>query len=157
METSKYLIKKQDIKNMAGDQRTHFLNANAVRLNKSLGDVIGLKNMGIHQVEVEPGFDSTEYHIHFYEEEAVYILAGTGLLRIENETHEVEAGDFFGFPAGEAAHDLKNTGSGTLVFLVMGQRLDQDVADYPDQKKRLYRNNGVWDLVDKQEISDPKK
>ncbi len=47
-----------------------------------------------------------------------------------------------------AAHELKNTGDETLVILVMGQRLDQDVADYPDKNKRLYRNSGKWDLVE---------
>lgn len=38
----------------------------------------------------------------------------------------------------------------------MGQRLEQDVADYPNQGKRLYRNSGNWDLVELKNISDPR-
>jgi len=38
----------------------------------------------------------------------------------------------------------------------MGQRLQQDVSDYPNQGKRLYRNNGEWNLVEMQHISDPR-
>lgn len=38
----------------------------------------------------------------------------------------------------------------------MGQRLKQDVADYPNKNKRLYRNNGKWDLVDMENIVDPR-
>ncbi len=39
----------------------------------------------------------------------------------------------------------------------MGQRLEQDVADYPKKKKRLYRNSGEWNLVDLKNISNPRK
>jgi len=39
----------------------------------------------------------------------------------------------------------------------MGQRLEQDVADYPDKNKRLYRNNGQWDLVNIADISEPQR
>ncbi len=38
----------------------------------------------------------------------------------------------------------------------MGQRLAQDVADYPHQRKRLYRNNGRWDIVDLEQLTDPR-
>jgi len=37
----------------------------------------------------------------------------------------------------------------------MGQRLEQDVTDYPHQGKRLYRNSGEWNLVDLADIIDP--
>ena len=45
-------------------------------------------------------------------------------------------------------HSISNDGTEALVCLVIGQRLDQDVADYPNQHKCLYRNNGAWNLVD---------
>ena len=61
-------------------------------------------------------------------------------------------GDFFGFPRRRAAHTILNDGTETLECLVIGQRLDQDVADYPNQHKRLYRNNGEWNLVDMADI-----
>ncbi len=45
-----------------------------------------------------------------------------------------------------------NNGEETLVCLVIGQRLEQDVGDYPRLAKRLYRNSGEWNLVDHDDI-----
>jgi len=151
------VLTSQQIKEMKGEERVHFLNPNAERIRKSIGDKVGLSKIGVHIVYVEPGKDSTEYHKHYNEEECIYVLSGKGTLRIEGEDLPFEKGDFVGFPADTAAHDLKNTGNETLVILVMGQRLDQDVADYPEKNKRLYRNNGKWDLVDLSNVVDPRK
>ncbi len=157
METRKLLLKAADIEEMTGERKVHFLNPNAVRINKSLGDAVGLNHIGVHIIYVEPGKDTTEHHKHHYEEECVYVLSGKGTLVIEDEAYEVEKGDFIGFPRNMAAHSISNDGDETLVCLVMGQRLQQDVSDYPNQGKRLYRNRGDWNLVDIQHISDPRK
>lgn len=156
MQYRNLILKAKDIEAMTGERRVHFLNPNADRLRKSLGDAVGLNNIGIHLISVEAGKDTTEYHKHYYEEECIYVLSGSGTLIIEGESFPFETGDFVGFPANTAAHALKNTGSETLVFLVMGQRLEQDVADYPNQKKRLYRYCGKWDLLDLDNIIDPR-
>ncbi len=156
MTAHKLILKAKDIEKMEGDRRIHFLNPNADRLRKSLGDAVGLNNIGIHLIQVAPGKDSTEYHKHYYEEECIYVLAGEGTLVIEDESFPFEKGDFVGFPADTAAHSLKNTGSENLIFLVMGQRLEQDVADYPHQRKRLYRHSSRWDLVALDSITDPR-
>ena len=156
MAKSNLIIKAAEIEKMEGDDRVHFLNPNARRIRKSLGDEVGLSNIGVHIIYVEPGRDSTEYHKHYHEEECIYVLSGHGTLTIEDEEYLFEKGDFVGFPANTAGHDLKNTGTETLICLVMGQRLAQDVADYPNKKKRLYRNNGRWDIVDFENISDPR-
>lgn len=157
MSFRKLLLTANDIAGMKGESKTHFLNPNAVRLNKSLGDAIGLNHIGVHMVSVEPGRDSTEYHIHFYEEECVYVVSGHGVLNIEGEQYEIGPGDFAGFPRSTAAHSITNNGSETLQLLVMGQRLEHDVADYPNQEKRLYRNSGEWNLVDLKYVSNPKE
>ncbi|HEC18334.1 MAG TPA: hypothetical protein ENI97_03235 [Gammaproteobacteria bacterium] len=65
-------------------------------------------------------------------------------------------GDCVGFPANTAAHPLKNTGTETLFFLIMEQRLKQNVAVYPNHGKRLYRNSGDWDVVDLENIMEPR-
>ncbi len=150
------LLNAEQIDSMEGERRVHFLNPNADRIRKSLGDRVGLKNIGVHLLYVEPGKDSTEYHKHYHEEECIYVLAGRGTLVIEERAFDFRVGDFVGFPAGVAAHSLVNDGTETLVCLVMGQRLAQDVADYPHQKKRLYRHYDNWDLVDLAQISDPR-
>lgn len=151
------ILKASEIENMKGDETIHFLNQNANRIRKSIGDVVGLTKIGVHIYYVEPGREQTEYHKHYHEEECIFVLSGRGTLIINEEEFEFEKGDFVGFPANTAAHTLKNTGEETLVCLVMGQRLEQDVADYPNKKKRLYRNNGKWDLVDIANITDPRK
>jgi uncharacterized cupin superfamily protein len=156
MQTRQLLLKAADIEKMSGERKVHFLNPNAVRINKSLGDAIGLHHIGVHMIYVEPGKDSTEYHKHQYEEECVYVLAGKGTLVIEGDAYPFETGDFVGFPRNTAAHTIINDGDVTLVCLVMGQRLQQDVSDYPNQGKRLYRNHGEWNLVAMQHISDPR-
>ncbi len=150
------LLSAQAIAEMPGDHKVHFLNPNAERINKSLGDAVGLQHIGVHIITVAPGRDSTESHKHWYEEECVYVLSGHGSVTIEGERFAIGPGDFIGFPRNTAAHALHNDGSETLTCLVMGQRLEQDVADYPRQRKRLYRNSGQWDLVDMKDIADPR-
>jgi uncharacterized cupin superfamily protein len=129
-------------------RRVHQLNSAAIRSDKSLGDETGLKNIGIHLITIAPGDKSTEFHSHKYEEEAIYVLAGRGTEVIGNETHTIGPGDFIGLPAAGPAHETVNTGTEPLVCLVIGQRLAQDVVDYPRKGKRLYRNSGQRDMVD---------
>lgn len=110
----------------------------AVRLKRSLGDLTGLTQFGFHLITVQPGHESTEYHRHLYAEEYVYILSGTSEAIIDDESREVGPGDFMGFARGGAAHTLLNTGHAPLVLIVAGQRLEQDVCDYPHKGKRMY-------------------
>jgi uncharacterized cupin superfamily protein len=84
----------------------------------------------------------------------VYVLSGKGTLIIEGDSYQLKKGDFVDFPRNTAAHAIVNDGDETLVCLVMGQRLQQDVSNYLNQGKRLYRNNGDWNLVEIQHIND---
>lgn len=150
-------LSAQDIEAMAGQHKVHFLNDRAVRTNKSLGDAVGLQNFGVHMITVEPDHYSTEYHCHHYEEECVYILSGKGIATLGEQRETVGSGDFIGYPANGVAHDIYNDGDAPLVCLVIGQRLPQDVADYPRLGKRLYRNSGEWNLVDHADIRHIKR
>lgn len=150
-----YILKKSAIDAMPGLMKTHFLNPKAVRLNKSLGDEVGLTQLGFHLIEIEPGSESTEYHVHFFEEECVYILEGSATVTIDEKDFAVEAGDFIGYPAKGMAHTMNNTGSTTLRCIVVGQRLKHDVGEYPRQQKRLYRYDGAADLVDIESVTSP--
>lgn len=157
MDCRKFLLTATDIEQMPGEHKVHFLNPNAVRINKSLGDAVGLSQIGVHMIHVEPGRDTTEHHIHYYEEECVYVLSGSATAIIGNDRYKLGPGDFIGLPRNTVAHSITNDGDETLVCLVMGQRLAQDVSDYPNQDKRLYRNSGKWDLVDQGALADPRK
>jgi len=141
-------LSSQKIAQLEAVRRVHTLNPAAIRLNKSLGDEVGLKNIGIHLISIAPGDKSTEFHTHKYEEEAIYVLSGHGTEVIGESTQKIGPGDFIGFPASGAAHETVNDGTEPLVCLVIGQRLAQDVVDYPRTGKRLYRNSGQRDMVD---------
>lgn len=152
----KYIVTRAEIDAFEGIAKTHFLNGNAQRINKSLGDLTGLTGLGFHIIEIAPGRESTETHVHYYEDECVYILEGEAQATIGSERHHVKAGDFIGYRAGGEAHQLKNTGSGILKCIVAGQRLGHDVSDYTRLKKRLYRDAGMaWNLVDIGSVSEP--
>lgn len=151
------LLSAKAIADMTGTHKTHFLNSDAVRLNKSLGDAVGLKNIGVHMITVQPGHYSTEFHAHLCEEECIYVVSGNGMATIGSETHAIGPGDFIGCPLNGVAHCMKAEGTEPLVCLVVGQRLPQDVADYPNLRKRLYRNNGEWNLVAHADIEHIKR
>lgn len=147
MNTPRELLKASAIEAMPAQREVHPLNPNAVRLRKSLGDATGLTRLGFHMVTLMPGHESSEYHRHLYEEECVYVLSGLGEADIGEERCAIGAGDFLGFPRRGPAHVLRNTGDEPLVLLVAGQRLEQDVCDYPRLGKRLYVNGDHEDLV----------
>ena len=84
-----YIVTKAEIEAMEGLDKSHFLNDNAKRNNKSLGDLTGLTGLGFHIIEVPPGAESTEHHAHHYEDECVYILSGKATSVIGDEQREV--------------------------------------------------------------------
>ena len=152
-----YVIKKSQIDAMPGTSKTHFLNENAQRNNKSLGDLTGITGFGFHLIEVPPGKESTEFHVHYYEDECTYVLSGTGKVLIGDTEHAIEAGDFIGYRKKGEAHTMINTGDSPLTCIVVGERLAHDVGDYPNKKKRIYRNfDRVANVVEFANIEEPK-
>ncbi|MBT6278276.1 MAG: cupin domain-containing protein [Chromatiales bacterium] len=151
-----YFISNAKIDAMEGLAKTHFLNANAQRNNKSLGDLTGITGFGFHIIEVLPGRESTEVHVHHFEDECVYVLSGEGEAIIGDDVFAIARGDFIGYRAGGLAHGMRNTGTEPLKCIVVGERGRHDAAEYPRLGKRLYRNVGrPWDLVDIQSITNP--
>ncbi|MBA3580833.1 MAG: cupin domain-containing protein [Gammaproteobacteria bacterium] len=150
-------LRSTDIQALPEEAKRHFLNSKATRHTKSLGDAAGLKNLGVHWVRVEAGDDSTEFHVHHYEEECVYIIAGTATAILGDESFSVMAGDFIAYPCNGVPHKIVNHSSEPLIYLLVGERRAHDISDYPAAGKRLYRNTGRWDLVDLMAIDDPRK
>ncbi|MDO2948877.1 cupin domain-containing protein [Aeromonas simiae] len=152
----RYVLHADELARLEGIRKTHFLNSEARRVNKSLGDLTGLTTLGVHLIEVPPGCLSSEFHLHHMEDEAVYILEGEAQARIGEETVHVSAGDFIGYRAGGLGHNLRNCGEGVLRCLVMGARLGSDVCDYPDKQQRLFRHSALpWNLVNMADIDEP--
>ena len=155
-EAERYLVRRDEIEAMEGLRKTHFLNPQAVRINKSLGDLTGLTGLGFHIIEVAPGHDTTEYHVHHHEDECVYVLAGTATADIGDDRFEIGPGDFIGYRKGGKAHTIQNTGAEVLRLVVAGERLDHDVGDYPRKGKRIFRNVGLpWTVADHDDLQFP--
>ncbi|MEM6578274.1 MAG: cupin domain-containing protein, partial [Pseudomonadota bacterium] len=88
MPDDTYLITAEEIAAMDGLAKVHFLNPNAKRINKSLGDATGLTGLGFHIIEVAPGDETTEYHVHHFEDECIFVLSGTATAEIGDETFQ---------------------------------------------------------------------
>jgi mannose-6-phosphate isomerase-like protein (cupin superfamily) len=74
-----------------------------------------IRNQSLAEARVPVG-GSTQEHYHPKAEEIYYITAGTGRMRIEEETREVKVGDAIAIPPGRR-HKLWNTGTETLKLL----------------------------------------
>lgn len=113
-----------------------------------LGKVLGLQRTGVSLVHIAPGKESFVYHSHLREEEWVYILSGRGIAEIDGQEYEVGAGDFMAFPTPSVAHHLRNPFSEELTYLVGGENLDMDIADFPRLGKRMVRTKDKIDIYD---------
>lgn len=113
-----------------------------------LGRAVGLKRTGVNFAKVPPGKESFIYHCHYREEEWIYILSGNGITEIDGEEFEVSAGDFMGFPTPSVAHHLKNTGNEDLVYLMGGENVDIEIADFPHLGKRMFRREDSIEIYD---------
>jgi uncharacterized cupin superfamily protein len=121
-----------------------------------LGVPTGLVRTGVNLYRVAPGQESLIYHVHYYEEEWIYILSGRAIAEIDGEEHEVRAGDFMGFATSPeaVAHHLRNPFAEELVYLCGGERRDHEVADYPKEGWRMVRRGQQRELY---KIADAKK
>ena len=91
-------------------------------------------------------------HYHLVEEEQVLILEGQATLLLGEERHEMTAGDYVCFPAGQAiGHSLLNSGTGPCSYLMIGEHKPHDVCVYPDSDKiavnALRRRECIFDMA----------
>ena len=74
-----------------------------------------IRNQSLAEARLPVG-GATQEHFHPHTEEIYYITHGTGRIRIENETREVNAGDAIAILPGQK-HKLWNTGGDVLRLL----------------------------------------
>ena len=74
-----------------------------------------IRHQSLAEARVPVG-GSTQEHFHPRAEEIYFITAGSGQMRIENETRDVNIGDAIGIPPGQK-HKIWNTGEGVLKLL----------------------------------------
>lgn len=109
---------------------------NARYRRKQLGAADGGDELGTSLYELPPGGASFPYHYHAGNEEAIYVLAGAGTLRLDGEERALEPGDYVALPAGESsAHRMRNDGEDPLRYLMVSTMNEPDVLGYPDSAK----------------------
>jgi len=105
----------------------------AGRAKRALGDALGLTHFGVNLVELGPGDWSSPRHWHSHEDEFVYVLAGELVLVTGAAEQRLTAGMAAGFPAGvEDGHHLVNRSAAPALYLEVGGRSMDDVAQYTD-------------------------
>ncbi len=137
-----HLVCAADINSLPETRVQHQFNANAIRHTKTLSETTGMQRIGIHQVRLAPGCDSTTHHSHDADEEFIYVLSGFGVARIGDEEFQIGPGDFMGFPAPSPAHSMSNTSDEDLVYLMGGERNPCDVVHYPDIQRSMVKSQG---------------
>ena len=74
-----------------------------------------IRNQSLAEARLGPGM-TTAPHYHPLAEEIYYIIAGEGMMRIDDEQRRVSAGDAIAILPGRT-HQITNTGRETLTFL----------------------------------------
>lgn len=143
----KFIVRAKEAEEQASPF-SHPWNPNSEVHATRLSSEVGLSRLGISWVRVPAGKESFVYHSHYREEEWIYILSGQGVAEIGEQEHEVAAGDFVGFPAPQTAHHLRNSGEEDLVYLIGGEALDSDIADFPKLGKRMVRRGYDVEIYD---------
>jgi uncharacterized cupin superfamily protein len=100
-----------------------------------LGAAAGSVAAGLNHVVVEPGQRAWPLHWHTMEEEAFFVLAGTGVALLDDQEHPVRAGSvLIRPPASRVAHALRG-GEDGMTYLAYGTRVPGDVCYYPTSQK----------------------
>lgn len=103
---------------------------------RRLGVASGSAALGCSWYEIESGKSAFPHHYHCANEEAIFILEGSGEARIGKKAVSVGPGDYIAYPAGpDHAHSIRNTGKGPLRYLCFSTTHITEVVGYPDSNK----------------------
>lgn len=96
---------------------------------------VGGQKLGCSLYRVPPGKTAFPFHKHFTNEEAIYVLAGKGTIRLEDQEFEVGPGDYIALPPEGPNHQLINTGVEDLDYLCISTMIHPDITLFPDSDK----------------------
>lgn len=102
-----------------------------------IAPLLGAQKLGYNITAVPPGKRAFPFHSHHANEEMVYVIEGTGEVRIGEAVYPIRPGDVVACPPGgkETAHQVINTGKVELKYLAVSTRIYPEVAEYPDTGK----------------------
>ena len=111
-------------------------NENTRFRRKTLSSAVDATDLGCSLYELPPGKRSWPYHSHTAHEEAVYVLAGAGMLRAADGEASLMAGDFVTLPADErGGHRIVNDSDEPLRYLMLSTMNEPDITVYPEMEK----------------------
>ncbi|WP_435359590.1 cupin domain-containing protein [Haloarchaeobius sp. DFWS5] len=103
---------------------------------KRLSAATDAEALGASLYELPPGKRSWPFHFHTANEEALYGLAGSGTVRLDDDEIALDPGTFVSLPVGEAGgHRVVNTGAEPLRYLCLSTMREPDVTVYPESEK----------------------
>jgi uncharacterized cupin superfamily protein len=112
----------------------HDVEPKARRRMRALHRGTELERQAVYRAEVRAGDLSTAFHRHEKTDEWVFILSGTGIARVGQDSFDVGPDDFIGYPAGGPPHVIEATTD--LIYLMGGQIDSTDVVEYPEHRMR---------------------
>ena len=101
------------------------------RIKRPLGDLFGLKSLGVNLTTLRPRAISALHHRHSRQDEFIYVIAGEPTLFIDGGETKLFPGMAAGFAAGGAAHHLENRTERDCVILEVGDRASGDAGNLP--------------------------
>ena len=105
----------------------------AGREKRALGDALRLTQFGVNLVTLPAGAWSSQRHWHAHEDEFIYVLQGEVTLVTDTGQKTLTAGMAAGFPARKAdGHHLINQSDNPALYLEVGTRAENEVAQYSD-------------------------
>jgi uncharacterized cupin superfamily protein len=103
---------------------------------KLLGAAAGGQQLGCSHMIVPPGAVSFPFHFHAANEEAIFVIAGRGALRLADARQEIRSGDWIALPVGPShAHQIVNDSDAPLEYLCISTMHAVDIWGYPDSHK----------------------
>ena len=110
---------------------------------RQLGKPAGSSALGATLTEVAPGGVSFPRHAHNVNEEAIYVLSGSGEARIGDARVAVRPGDWIALPTGLAhAHQMVNvSATEPLVYLCNARGGDRRVSRFGQDRRWCRRSD----------------
>jgi uncharacterized cupin superfamily protein len=103
-----------------------------------VGAQAGAERLGATLYEIDPGNNSSPFHLHHGNEEMIVVLAGRPTLRTLDGLRELEPGEVVACPVGpRGAHQLQNNTEEPVRALVVSTMVYPEVAEQLDSDKIL--------------------
>lgn len=139
MKSPPFIVHASDVPEEAGSYPAPF-DKEQLSFGRNLGKAAGSVNIGMWHERIPPGRRTSFTHAHSHEEELIYVLEGTCMIRIAEPGKEpyeitVRTGHTISFPAGTGiAHSAINRGTEDCTLLCFGERKPGvDRALYTDE------------------------